>query len=85
MLNHPVWLTTIGQAGLIKEEIVSKLGLALWNSPISKITMTKEDLRKFLLEHQGKIIVNGKLRTIKSKHIGAGIYEVQTETISYKD
>ena len=52
----------------------------LWSMPATaKTTMTKKELQQFLTVHNGKIIAQGQLRTIKSKHIGAGIYEVWTE------
>ena len=57
----------------------------LWSMPgVAKATMAKKELQEFLLEHTGKILIQGKLRTIKSKHIGVDIYEVWTEPIDYK-
>jgi len=52
----------------------------LWAMPdCAKVTMRKKELQDFLLEHRGKILAHGRLRKIKSKHIGVGIYEVWTE------
>lgn len=52
----------------------------LWAMPdCAKVTMRKKELQNFLLEHDGKILAQGRLRSIKSKHIGAGVYEVWTE------
>lgn len=43
-----------------------------------KERMTRGQLRAILLNHADPII-RGELRVWKSKHIGAGIYEVWTE------
>ena len=43
---------------------------------IANETMTREDLRELLLDTGGKILTCGRLRTIVSKHLGAGIYRV---------
>jgi len=43
---------------------------------IANTTMTRKDLKELLLTTNGKIISCGRLRTIKSKHIGAGVYFV---------
>ena len=42
----------------------------------ARTTMTKKQLRETLLDTNGRILSCGRLRTIYSKHIGAGIYEV---------
>jgi len=42
----------------------------------ARTTLTRKQLRETLLDTDGKILSCGRLRTIQSKHIGAGIYEV---------
>ena len=42
----------------------------------ARTTMTRKQLRETLLDTDGKILSCGRLRTIISKHIGAGVYEV---------
>lgn len=46
---------------------------------IAHQTMSRKDLKELLLDTDGKIISCGRLRTLKSKHLGAGIYEVSLE------
>ena len=48
---------------------------------IANQTMTKKELKALLLETGGKIFSCGRLRTIKSKHLGAGIYRVILEEL----
>ena len=43
---------------------------------IANETMSLKDLRELLLDTGGKILTCGSLRTIVSKHLGAGIYRV---------
>ena len=44
-------------------------------------TMTKKQLSDTLLATDGKVMATGHLRSIKSKHLGAGIYEVRLEAL----
>ena len=46
---------------------------------IAHQTMNRKDLKELLLDTEGKIITCGRLRTIISKHLGAGIYRVTLE------
>ena len=50
----------------------------------ARTTMTRKELRVLLLSTDGKIITYGRLRSIKSKHIGAGVYEVTLEATNEK-
>ena len=43
---------------------------------IASETMSRKDLRELLLDTGGKILTCGRLRTLVSKHLGAGIYRV---------
>jgi len=45
----------------------------------ARTTLTRKQLKETLLDTNGKVIASGRLRTIKSKHIGAGVYEVWLE------
>lgn len=42
-------------------------------------TMTTKQLRETLLETEGWVIANGRVREIKSKSLGAGVYKVYLE------
>jgi len=42
----------------------------------AKTTLTRKQLKETLLDTNGKVMAGGRLRPIKSKHIGAGVYEV---------
>ena len=45
-------------------------------------TMTTKQWREFLLKHgDNKIIVNGRLRTLRAKSLGAGVYQVSKEPL----
>ncbi len=46
---------------------------------IRRISATREQLRTTLLASDGKMLLRGDFWTIKSKPIGAGIYEVWLE------
>jgi len=46
---------------------------------ITNQTMSREDLRELLLDTGGRILTCGRLRTITTKHLGAGIYRVTLE------
>jgi len=46
---------------------------------LAHTTMTREQLRKLLMETGGQLMANGKLWNITSKHIGAGIYRVSSK------
>jgi len=53
------------------------LSEAFYRTPeVARMTMTRKDLRELLLDTGGKILSCGRLRTVISKHIGAGVYEV---------
>jgi len=43
---------------------------------IANETMSRKDLRELLLDTGGRILTCGWLRTIVSKHLGAGIYRI---------
>lgn len=46
---------------------------------VRRITATRKDLQATLLASDGQMLLRGSLWRIKSKHIGAGIYEVWLE------
>ncbi|MEE8598351.1 MAG: hypothetical protein V3S69_02335, partial [Dehalococcoidales bacterium] len=46
---------------------------------VRRITATKDQLRATLLASDGQMLLQGSLWKIKSKPIGAGIYEVWLE------
>lgn len=51
-----------------------------YSSPdFARMTMTRKHLKETLLDTTGEILSCGRLRTIKSKHLGAGVYEVSLE------
>ncbi len=43
---------------------------------IANQSMNRKDLEELLIDTGGKILTCGRLRELKSKHIGAGIYRV---------
>ncbi len=45
-------------------------------NPLMRYTMRKPVLQKLLLDRPRPAFWNGRSYTIKSKHIGAGVYEV---------
>jgi hypothetical protein len=45
-------------------------------NPLMTQTMTEADLQKLLLSVPRPAFWNGRTYTIKSEHIGAGVYEV---------
>ena len=53
--------------------------LTLWSSSDANITLTRAELRAFLLSTDGWILRAGRLCDIKSRHLGAGIYRVTAE------
>lgn len=56
---------------------VGNLPYTFFTSPeIARTTMSRKDVKELLLSCDGKIISCGRLRTLRTKHIGAGIYEV---------
>ena len=44
-------------------------------------TMSRNDLRELLLDTGGKILSCGRLRTIISEYLGAGIYRISLKEI----
>ncbi len=42
-------------------------------------TVTRKDLKDILLKTDGKILSQGRMRTLKSKHLGAGVYRITLE------
>ena len=46
---------------------------------IADMTITRKDLKELLLNTDGYAIIQGRLKKIKSKHIGAGVYRVTVE------
>ena len=58
-------------------EALDRKTLALWSSPY--ITLTRAELRAFLLKTDGWIMRAGRLCDIKSRHLGAGVYRVTAE------
>jgi len=45
------------------------------------ITITGKELRELLLETEGKVVIQGRLKDIKSNHLGAGVYRVTVEDV----
>ncbi len=48
---------------------------------LARQTMTRKQVRETLLDTTGKILTCGRLRTLSTKHIGAGIYEVSLKKL----
>ena len=48
----------------------------LWTSAIAEVTLTRAELRAFLLDSGGSIIRSGHLCDVKAQHLGAGVYRV---------
>ena len=46
--------------------------------------MTTPQLRELLMRHDGQIIANGVLWTIRSKHMGGGVHRVYLEADDFK-
>lgn len=46
------------------------------NPEIANTVMDSKNLKELLLDSAGKVLTCGRLRDIKSKHIGAGVYRV---------
>lgn len=50
------------------------------NPDTYKIRKNSKDAKQYLLHNgNGTIVANGRIREFKTKHIGAGIYEVWCE------
>jgi hypothetical protein len=47
------------------------------NPDLCRTTLTSEQLRETLLATDGQIIAHGELFDLKTRHLGAGIYEVR--------
>ena len=56
----------------------------LWSGQMTEVILTRKDLREVLLQTGGAIVVNGRMRDLVSKHLGAGIYKVTTKAREYK-
>lgn len=52
--------------------------LPFYGMPQSHTTMDRAELREFLKSTGGWIFVQGERRNIKSKSLGAGVYDVWT-------
>ena len=51
----------------------------LYVFPNAHTTLTRKQLKETLLATDGKVMAAGRLRTIKSKHLGVGVYDVWLE------
>ena len=60
-------------------EALDRKTLTLWCSSDANITLTRAELRVFLLKTDGWIMRDGRLCDIKSRHLGAGVYRVTAE------
>ena len=49
---------------------------AHWQIEDFKQRMTKKEWQKILLSGEDTIIVRGRLRQLKAKYLGAGVYEI---------
>ena len=58
---------------------MSKADFLVSMAGLAHTTMTREQLRKLLMETGGQLMASGKLWNITSKHLGAGIYKVSTK------
>jgi len=48
-----------------------------WKAPgYYKQRVTKKELQQIFLKNEDEAIIQGRLMRLKSKHLGAGIYEV---------
>ena len=57
--------------------MTNHLPLSFYEIPrFARTTMTRKDLKETLLSTNGWVMACGTLWDIRSKHIGAGVYEV---------
>lgn len=54
---------------------------AHWQLEMFKQRMTVKEWKKILLNHEDMIIVNGRLRQLRAKNLGAGVVEVYKEPL----
>jgi len=47
----------------------------------ANMTITRKELRELLLETEGQVVIQGRLKDIKSKHLGVGVYRVTVEDV----
>jgi len=56
---------------------MKQLPLNFYSFPdLAKTTMDRADLKELLLVTEGWVLINGRMRDIKSTHLGAGVYRV---------
>jgi hypothetical protein len=71
---------------MMSRDNCQKLSNNFWTIPdFANELMTRKELREVLLDTGGQIIAHGRLRNIKSKHIGAGVYKVTLESLKEND
>jgi hypothetical protein len=46
---------------------------------IANMTITGKELKELLLNTDGYAIIQGRMKEIKSKHLGAGVYRITVE------
>lgn len=46
---------------------------------IRRVTAKRDEVQQFLLSGDGTYMLNGRLWKIRTKHIGAGVYQVWLE------
>ena len=57
-----------------------------WKVPFFyKQRVTRQELRQILLNNQDSAIIQGRVMTLKKKHLGAGVYEVWFEIDEDRD
>ncbi len=55
-----------------------------YNVPnIAYMTITRKELEELLLSTEGYAMIQGRMKEIKSKHLGAGVYRVTVEDKKY--
>jgi hypothetical protein len=58
-----------------------KISGYFWQDPGHKQRLTRKDTQNVLLNHE-TLIVGGRLRFVKSRHIGAGVYEIYLQGVN---
>ena len=61
---------------------MSDLSINHWQIDCYKQQVTRKQLQQILLHHGDTILMHGRLRELKTKHLGAGIYEISKKPIT---
>jgi hypothetical protein len=55
---------------------MSRIDNGHWKNEYHAQRVTLREWREILLNHEDQIIYKGRLRVLKAKHLGAGVYEL---------